>query len=238
MDEMTKELLGDRLLNLRMEHNLTQEDVADSLNVSRQSVSKWELNKTLPDVDKLLQLSDMYQVSLDYLVRGAVTDSIAGEEAMAVTSEQAAAQELDAKQEPVKKNAFLGFANKVLMLGAIISACMLIYMIGFTGKLLFSHTFSAEGKTQDVICVDRILEQYTKAEFTTLDEDNNFVKKIVWLDVPGVRENDYVNNFTSADATKVYFQYYERTLLLASIVTVLLGIVFMAFLLPLCVNRK
>ena len=35
MDEMTKELLGDRLLNLRMEHNLTQEDVADKLCVSR-----------------------------------------------------------------------------------------------------------------------------------------------------------------------------------------------------------
>lgn len=56
--------VGERLLKLRNEQGMTQEDLAEYLNVSRQSVSKWELNKTLPDVEKLMQLSDLYEVTL------------------------------------------------------------------------------------------------------------------------------------------------------------------------------
>jgi transcriptional regulator with XRE-family HTH domain len=72
MNENTEknQSIGTRLLTLRNESNLTQEELAEKLDVSRQSISKWELNKTLPDVEKLIQLSDMYQVSMDYLIKG------------------------------------------------------------------------------------------------------------------------------------------------------------------------
>lgn len=65
--------LGERIRTLRMKQNLSQEDLADALSVSRQSVSKWETDASVPDLEKLLKLSDLFGVSLDGLVRGETT---------------------------------------------------------------------------------------------------------------------------------------------------------------------
>ena len=61
---------GERLYQLRKNANLTQEQLAELLDVSRQSVSKWEQDKAYPEMTRLLFLSDYFQVSLDYLMRG------------------------------------------------------------------------------------------------------------------------------------------------------------------------
>lgn len=63
-------MIGERLAKLRTEHNMTQESFAEQLEVSRQAVSKWELDKTLPDVNKLLKMSEMFGVSVDYILKG------------------------------------------------------------------------------------------------------------------------------------------------------------------------
>ena len=60
--------LGNTILRLRMEHNLSQEDLAAALGVSRQSISKWETNASTPELDKLVKLSEVFGVSLDELV--------------------------------------------------------------------------------------------------------------------------------------------------------------------------
>lgn len=60
--------LGERIYELRNEKNLSQGDLSDALDVSRQSVSKWENNMAVPDLDKLIKLSDIFEVSLDELV--------------------------------------------------------------------------------------------------------------------------------------------------------------------------
>lgn len=54
---------------LRKNAKLTQEDVAEKLNVSRQSVAKWELGESLPDIENCILLAKLYNVSLDDLVR-------------------------------------------------------------------------------------------------------------------------------------------------------------------------
>lgn len=61
---------GERLYQLRSEKNLSQEQLAELLDVSRQSISKWENDKAYPEMTRLLFLSDYFQVSLDYLMRG------------------------------------------------------------------------------------------------------------------------------------------------------------------------
>lgn len=61
---------GERLYRLRSEKNLSQEQLAELLDVSRQSISKWENDKAYPEMTRLLFLSDYFQVSLDYLMRG------------------------------------------------------------------------------------------------------------------------------------------------------------------------
>lgn len=60
--------LGERIYKLRIERNLSQGDLADALGVSRQSISKWETNGSVPELDKLVKLSEMFGISLDELV--------------------------------------------------------------------------------------------------------------------------------------------------------------------------
>lgn len=61
---------GERLADLRKKRNWTQEQLADALDISRQAVSKWESDAAYPDTDKLVQLAELYDVSIDYLLRG------------------------------------------------------------------------------------------------------------------------------------------------------------------------
>ena len=60
--------LGQRLQNARKEAGLSQEELAEQLGVSRQAVSKWENDSGYPEMEKMIRLSQIYQVSLDYLV--------------------------------------------------------------------------------------------------------------------------------------------------------------------------
>lgn len=60
--------LGEKLLDLRKKAGLSQEDIADKLGVSRQTVSKWETNQTVPELVKAKLLSQLYNISSDYLI--------------------------------------------------------------------------------------------------------------------------------------------------------------------------
>lgn len=61
--------LGDKLIQLRRERGYSQEQLANMLDVSRQSVSKWEADQSTPEINKLIMISDIYGVSVDSLVR-------------------------------------------------------------------------------------------------------------------------------------------------------------------------
>lgn len=62
--------IGDKLKKARIDKNLTQEEVAEKIFVSRQSISNWENNKTYPDIGNVIALSDLYQISLDEFLKG------------------------------------------------------------------------------------------------------------------------------------------------------------------------
>ena len=61
--------LHEKLTMLRKQNNLTQEQFAEELSVSRQTVSKWERGDSVPDINSLIQIADFYEISLDQLVR-------------------------------------------------------------------------------------------------------------------------------------------------------------------------
>ena len=61
--------LGENIVRLRTQKNWSQGDLADALDISRQSVSKWETDASIPELDKLLKLSELFGVTLDELVR-------------------------------------------------------------------------------------------------------------------------------------------------------------------------
>ena len=70
----TQESMGARLARLRRAQNITQEELADRLDISRQAVSKWESDLAFPETNKLLALSRLYGCTVDYLLTGETVD--------------------------------------------------------------------------------------------------------------------------------------------------------------------
>jgi len=60
--------LGEKILKLRKQHNFSQDTLASQLSVSRQSISKWELGESIPDTENIIQISKLFNVSIDYLL--------------------------------------------------------------------------------------------------------------------------------------------------------------------------
>ena len=66
--------LGEKLSRLRKEYNYTQEQLADILGVSRQSISKWESDIAFPETDKLIKMGKLFECSMDYLLNDEITE--------------------------------------------------------------------------------------------------------------------------------------------------------------------
>ena len=62
--------IGERLTQLRKRNGLSQEELAEKLGLTRQTISKWELNQSSPDIEYVIALCDCFDVSSDYLLRG------------------------------------------------------------------------------------------------------------------------------------------------------------------------
>lgn len=62
--------LGEQLKCLREQQNMSREKLAQKMIVSRQTVFKWEKNKAYPTLDNLVKMSELYQITLDELVKG------------------------------------------------------------------------------------------------------------------------------------------------------------------------
>ena len=62
--------LSDRIQYLRKVRGISQEGLAEKLGVSRQAVSKWESEQSMPDLDKIISMSDYFEVTTDYLLKG------------------------------------------------------------------------------------------------------------------------------------------------------------------------
>lgn len=62
--------IGKKIKEQREQKNWSQDDLAEILNISRQSISKWELNKVYPSIDMLIKMSDLFDISLDELIKG------------------------------------------------------------------------------------------------------------------------------------------------------------------------
>ena len=65
--------LGKKILELRKKENLSQEQLAEKMNVTRQTISKWELNETTPDIKQAKELSKLFKISLDELTENDMT---------------------------------------------------------------------------------------------------------------------------------------------------------------------
>ena len=107
--------IANRLVQLRKQHGLSQEELAEKLGISRQAVSKWERAESSPDTDNLISIAKLYNVSLDELLKTDEDPETLREQAQKQTEE-------DRRKE--KKSPLYKFPYPVV-------AVIIFFLIGF-----------------------------------------------------------------------------------------------------------
>ena len=88
-------ILADKIIRLRKKNGWSQEELADKMNVSRQAVSKWEGAQTIPDLGKILQLSSLFGVTTDYLLKDEIENEEFTEDPQDFTVKRISIEEAD-----------------------------------------------------------------------------------------------------------------------------------------------
>ena len=110
--------LGENIYRLRTAKNMSQGDLADALEVSRQSVSKWENNSAVPELDKLVKMAQLFGISLDELVTGERTEEASPPPPQAATQQTAPAKQGLSPQQL--------FGIVLLVFGAL---CLIVFTV-------------------------------------------------------------------------------------------------------------
>ena len=140
--------LGQNICRLRTERGLSQGDLADTLEVSRQSISKWETDASIPELEKLLRLSELFHITLDELVKGpdgSLETPPSAPEDPAVPEETAAEEDPDRELEETlhalnrQVNRTAGWV--LLGFGALLTLLLAVLGGGLTGLLFASPLF-------------------------------------------------------------------------------------------------
>lgn len=134
--------LGERIRSLRTERNMSQNDLAETLKVSRQSISKWETDGATPDLDKLVSMSEIFGITLDELIKGAapIPD-------MQASGAETSYSEPNAKEVPIR--APHRIAGIILLCFGALIAILLFLLGGGLASLMFASPFLLCG----IICL-------------------------------------------------------------------------------------
>lgn len=103
---------ADKVLNLRKRSGLSQEELAEKLEVSRQAISRWEMGLAMPDASNLLQLSKLFKVTVDYLIN----DEYSSDEDIPIVKTKETSLNKEMKKVPAMiKSTLIGAAISVLL---------------------------------------------------------------------------------------------------------------------------
>lgn len=157
--------LGERLLNLRKKEHLSQEEVAFKLNVSRQTISKWETDQSTPDFDKIAPLCELYNITADELLTG--------------KKEEPKEEKLSSNKEEIAKKRAKGIgigvlfyfvaitwimiSVPVLMINPVIAAAIFLLISGLaTFNIIYTCVVYKEKKTEKEIKEKKLIKQIEK----------------------------------------------------------------------------
>lgn len=130
--------LGESIYRLRTERNLSQGDLADALEVSRQSVSKWENNSAVPELEKLIKMAQVFGITIDELVTGEIKEEPA---APTPTPQPAPIQASPAKQglsaQQILGIVLLAFGGLCLIVFTVVGIFTGLWLLGLFIALPF-----------------------------------------------------------------------------------------------------
>lgn len=130
-------IFADKVIHHRKKNGWTQEELAEKMDVSRQSISKWEGAQSVPDLEKILKLSNLFGVSTDYLLRDEMEPEESAPHATLDVPEDRADLRTVTLQEATRYLASRGKAAKMIALGVFLCILGLIFLIGMGGAAEF-----------------------------------------------------------------------------------------------------
>lgn len=136
---------GEKLSKLRKENNYTQEQLADILSVSRQSVSKWESNMAYPETDKLICLARLFECSTDYLLKEEC-DSKGGENDKVIDEENSSVK----GDNPTRHQKIIGY---ILLAVSLVAGILVPILAESTEELYVPLPFILSALVCSLICL-------------------------------------------------------------------------------------
>lgn len=127
--------LGENIYRLRTEKNMSQGDLANALEVSRQSVSKWENNSAVPELEKLIKMAELFEVSMDELVTGKTGKEPTASPHSIPTQTPSAKQGLSAQQ--ILGIVLLSFGGLCLIIFTVVGIFIESWLLGLFIALPF-----------------------------------------------------------------------------------------------------
>jgi len=175
--------LGERLFKLRKEKNLSQEEVADKLNVTRQTVSKWETNQSTPDFDKILPLCELFEIDVNELITGKQKEK-------EVIQEEVIQEKVLTKEDVKKQSAEVVSTSVFLYILSIVEILIGIPVLNWNPILVCSCFLLTIA-----FATSKIIKHYmTIPKFAKTEEENQETKII-----------KQINGIIGAICTAIYF---------------------------------
>ena len=139
-------ILAEKIAMLRKQNGWSQEELAMKLNISRQSVSKWESTASIPDLDKIIKLSEIFGVSTDYLLKDEIEDEIisVGDDGTAESVRSVSLEEANAFME------LTAYTAKRIALGVMLCILSPITMILLGGMAEYGFVAMSEDEAGSI----------------------------------------------------------------------------------------
>ena len=202
-------LIGSEIQEYRKKAGLNQEEFADKLGVSRQAVSKWERDKAYPDLDRLVCICEILDVQVGELIYG--NSEVSSETEETRVSYQA---------NNVVHLRNLRGKNGLAILKALF--CVLAVICVFSAVavtvVFVRNEWTSHSDKNENVRVEKVYQQYTKADLAYYDDDGRKIMGTVWLDVPGIRDGDYIQLYTGADNDSLFLNYKTSSIIGASMI--------------------
>lgn len=181
---------NEKLIELRKKEGLSQEELGYKLNVTRQTVSKWELGQTTPEMDKLVEMSKIFNISVDELVNDNET----------------------VEQNTIIEDKKIGNASskekivKYIIIGVICIAIIYLVIVVFVGRFVgrfVGQKISTISKSNIIESTPDIVDEGTNWVSTTLDNFNNIYNNDISEDEDEIIKNSYNISFEMYQGSKI-----------------------------------
>lgn len=157
--------IGEKLLNLRKQKNLSQEEVANRLNVSRQTISKWETDQSTPDLDKIGPLCELFEISADELIIGEST--IKSETTNEQEEKNQFADNRKKRAQGIGRGMLLYFiaiawimiSIPVMMMNPIVASAIFLIICGVATYLIIYSCMIYKNKREEIPKENKLLKQ-------------------------------------------------------------------------------